>query len=211
MADRHGRNLATGVPALSRHRRRHVHCAGRGVLSEAVISSTGTPTPAQWTRRRRCRDRADIEPHRHTPALNPHGRSPRGIWRHGARARSFSRVRAHARARSGAGAAPGAQACVCTDLCGHARERASGPPAPRHHFQSSRRDGFSTRLASDPPGPDPGKKGHKKKSAGRSPEQVLQNAQYSTEIDIWAIGCIFFKLLSGRTLFKGPLCRRACV
>ena len=58
-------------------------------------------------------------------------------------------------------------------------------------------------------GPDQ-KKEHKK-SVGRSPEQVLQNAQYSTEIDIWAIGCIFFKLLSGRTLFKGPLCRRACV
>ena len=31
-------------------------------LGEAVILSTGTPTPAQWTCRRRCRDRADIEP-----------------------------------------------------------------------------------------------------------------------------------------------------
>ena len=26
-------------------------------IGEAVISSTGTPIPAQWTRRRRCRDR----------------------------------------------------------------------------------------------------------------------------------------------------------
>ena len=33
-------------------------------LSEAVILSTGTPIPAQWTCRRRCRYRADIEPGR---------------------------------------------------------------------------------------------------------------------------------------------------
>ena len=51
----------TQASALSRHRGRHVHCAGTGVpLGEAVIASTGTPVPAQWTRRRRCRDRADM-------------------------------------------------------------------------------------------------------------------------------------------------------
>ena len=31
-------------------------------LGEAVVLSTGTPIPVQLTRRRRCRDRADIEP-----------------------------------------------------------------------------------------------------------------------------------------------------
>ena len=59
--------------ALSRHRRRHVHCAGmhgragtqNDRLSEAVVLSFGTPIPAQWTCRRRCRDRdsTGIEPH----------------------------------------------------------------------------------------------------------------------------------------------------
>ena len=44
---------------LSRHRRRHVKTDR---LSEAVILSTGTPIPAQWTCRRRRRYRADIEP-----------------------------------------------------------------------------------------------------------------------------------------------------
>ena len=44
------------ISALYRHRRRHI--AG----GEAVILSTGTPIPAQWTCRRRCRYRADIEP-----------------------------------------------------------------------------------------------------------------------------------------------------
>ena len=52
----------------SRHRRRHVHRPSRGYgrtgtqndrLSQAVILSTGTPIPARWTCRRRCRDGAD--------------------------------------------------------------------------------------------------------------------------------------------------------
>ena len=70
------------VSALSRHRRRHVHRAGRGVpvLQMAVILSTGTPIPAQWTWRRRRRDRADIELMRGDagialPAAAAHGRS----------------------------------------------------------------------------------------------------------------------------------------
>ena len=49
------------VCGTSRHRRRHVHCAGAQndrlseAVSEAVILSTGAPILAQWTCRRRCR------------------------------------------------------------------------------------------------------------------------------------------------------------
>ena len=52
------------ISALYRHRRRHVHCAGMDVpvLKMIASESTATPMPAQWTCRRRCRDRADIEP-----------------------------------------------------------------------------------------------------------------------------------------------------
>ena len=55
--------ILSSMSALHRHRRRHVHCVGIGVpvLFEAVILSTGTPMPAQWTCRRRCRYRADME------------------------------------------------------------------------------------------------------------------------------------------------------
>ena len=57
------RTAATcSISARSRHRRRHVHCRGYGRagtqnerLGEAVSLSTGTPIPAQWTCRRRCR------------------------------------------------------------------------------------------------------------------------------------------------------------
>ena len=62
----------TSMLALYRHRR-----------SEAVILSTGTPIPARWTCRRRCRCRADIEhAARHTAqrstwrAVQPAARSP---------------------------------------------------------------------------------------------------------------------------------------
>ena len=43
-----------------RHRRRHARCAGRGV---PVLKTTASELPAQWACRRRCRDRADIQPH----------------------------------------------------------------------------------------------------------------------------------------------------
>ena len=48
------------ISALSRHRRRRVHCAGMGVLVLKMTASpsTGTPIPAQLMCRRRCRDRA---------------------------------------------------------------------------------------------------------------------------------------------------------
>ena len=43
------------ISALSRHCRRHAHCAGM------VVPVLGTTIPVQWACRRRCRDRADIE------------------------------------------------------------------------------------------------------------------------------------------------------
>jgi cyclin-dependent kinase-like len=36
----------------------------------------------------------------------------------------------------------------------------------------------------------------------RAPE-LLVNAHYSEAIDIWAVGCIFVELLTGRPLFNG--------
>ena len=43
-------------------------------LSEAVVLSTGTPIPAQWTRRRRCRYRADFNPPRCVQRCAAHAR-----------------------------------------------------------------------------------------------------------------------------------------
>ena len=37
------------ISALSRHRRRHVHVLETTASGEAVVLSTGTPIPAQWT------------------------------------------------------------------------------------------------------------------------------------------------------------------
>ena len=50
---------ATASGMASRHRRRHVHCAGVfDRLEEAVVLSTGTPIYVQFTCCRRCRHRA---------------------------------------------------------------------------------------------------------------------------------------------------------
>ena len=60
--------MGSSISDLSRHRQRHVHRAGgragiqKDLFGEAFILSTSTPIPAQWTCRRRCRDKADIEP-----------------------------------------------------------------------------------------------------------------------------------------------------
>lgn len=37
----------------------------------------------------------------------------------------------------------------------------------------------------------------------RAPELLVSHATYSTGIDIWAIGCIFVELLTGKALFNG--------
>jgi len=37
----------------------------------------------------------------------------------------------------------------------------------------------------------------------RAPEILLGAVEYSREIDIWALGCIFAEIFLGRTLFKG--------
>ena len=54
------RPLTVGsISALSRRRRRRVHCAGMGV---PVLKLTAPSVPARWTCRWRRQDRADIEP-----------------------------------------------------------------------------------------------------------------------------------------------------
>ncbi|KAH8019905.1 hypothetical protein HPB51_023364 [Rhipicephalus microplus] len=37
----------------------------------------------------------------------------------------------------------------------------------------------------------------------RAPEMLLGASSYSTPVDVWSIGCIFFELLTGKTLFRG--------
>ncbi|KAH7958156.1 hypothetical protein HPB51_027860 [Rhipicephalus microplus] len=37
----------------------------------------------------------------------------------------------------------------------------------------------------------------------RAPEILLGESHYSTPVDVWSIGCIFFELLTGKTLFRG--------
>lgn len=37
----------------------------------------------------------------------------------------------------------------------------------------------------------------------RAPELILGNAQYTTAIDIWSVGCIFAEMLLGEPIFKG--------
>ncbi|KAH8021518.1 hypothetical protein HPB51_015914 [Rhipicephalus microplus] len=37
----------------------------------------------------------------------------------------------------------------------------------------------------------------------RAPEILLGASRYSTPVDVWSIGCIFFELLTGKTLFRG--------
>lgn len=37
----------------------------------------------------------------------------------------------------------------------------------------------------------------------RAPEILMGASRYSTPVDVWSIGCIFFELLSGKVLFRG--------
>ncbi|XP_037283903.2 cyclin-dependent kinase 1 [Rhipicephalus microplus] len=37
----------------------------------------------------------------------------------------------------------------------------------------------------------------------RAPEILMGASRYSTPVDVWSIGCIFFELLTGKTLFRG--------
>ncbi|KAH8019729.1 hypothetical protein HPB51_021088 [Rhipicephalus microplus] len=37
----------------------------------------------------------------------------------------------------------------------------------------------------------------------RAPEMLLGASRYSTLVDVWSIGCIFFELLTGKTLLRG--------
>lgn len=37
----------------------------------------------------------------------------------------------------------------------------------------------------------------------RAPELLVTHANYGPEIDVWAIGCIFVELLTGKALFNG--------
>ncbi|KAH8020234.1 hypothetical protein HPB51_025438 [Rhipicephalus microplus] len=37
----------------------------------------------------------------------------------------------------------------------------------------------------------------------RAPEMLLGASSYSTPVDVWSIGCIFFELLTSKTLFRG--------
>ena len=79
-------------------------------LSEAVILSAGTPIPAQWTCRRRCRYRADKEPLC-------------------CRACVGVRLRTHARTRT--------HACAHTHACSHARTCSAGSPVRRRPTSAS--------------------------------------------------------------------------
>ena len=54
ISHRHG--LQPGARLQRRHRQQGYGLCRHRRRSEAVILSTGTPIPAQWTRRRRCRD-----------------------------------------------------------------------------------------------------------------------------------------------------------
>uniref|UniRef100_A0A8C0AX47 mitogen-activated protein kinase n=1 Tax=Buteo japonicus TaxID=224669 RepID=A0A8C0AX47_9AVES len=37
----------------------------------------------------------------------------------------------------------------------------------------------------------------------RPPDVLLGSSEYSTQIDMWGVGCIFFEMASGRPLFPG--------
>ncbi len=37
----------------------------------------------------------------------------------------------------------------------------------------------------------------------RAPELLVNHATYGSEIDVWAVGCIFVELLTGKPLFNG--------
>jgi serine/threonine protein kinase len=37
----------------------------------------------------------------------------------------------------------------------------------------------------------------------RAPELLVNHQNYGAEIDVWAIGCIFVELLTGKALFNG--------
>ena len=79
-----GTGFEACLSALSRRHRRHAHCAGMVVpvlkmSASPLILCTGPSIPAQWACRRRCRDRADIEPIYGTTAGMPH------LYRHGFR------------------------------------------------------------------------------------------------------------------------------
>ena len=37
----------------------------------------------------------------------------------------------------------------------------------------------------------------------RAPELLIESAGYGSGIDVWAIGCIFVELLTGKALFMG--------
>ena len=37
----------------------------------------------------------------------------------------------------------------------------------------------------------------------RSPELLVGDTLYGKPVDVWAIGCIFFELVTGRPLFPG--------
>ena len=37
----------------------------------------------------------------------------------------------------------------------------------------------------------------------RAPENLVTHPNYGPEIDVWAIGCIFVELLTGKGLFEG--------
>lgn len=37
----------------------------------------------------------------------------------------------------------------------------------------------------------------------RAPEVILFNGNYSYEVDIWSVGCVFFEMVTGQILFKG--------
>lgn len=36
----------------------------------------------------------------------------------------------------------------------------------------------------------------------RAPELCLQKLDYGPEVDMWAAGCVLYKLLTGRNLFE---------
>ena len=39
--------------------------------------------------------------------------------------------------------------------------------------------------------------------AYRAPEQLLGNSNYSTKIDVWAVGCVIAELMLGKMIFPG--------
>ncbi len=43
----------------------------------------------------------------------------------------------------------------------------------------------------------------------RPPDVLLGSTDYSTHIDMWGVGCIFYEMVCGKALFPGNICEYA--